>query len=164
MLLIRWISYANVGIVQDNVRGPLLPVLCEELGIPFSYGGLFLTLGNLSAVISTLLMGKALQRYSEKRVTLVICAFSALAGIFAPMVNSLTNLLLLGLVLGASVALMGSICNILTLKGSAHIYESDFIDPASYVWHRFFPRTYVVFLVSSIRLTLVELYHSCFNR
>lgn len=103
---------------QDNIRGPLLPVLCEQLGIPFSYGGLFLTLGNVAAVITTILMGKALQKYSEKRVTIFSCIFSALAGIIAPFVNDLINLMILGLVLGSSVALMGSICNILTLKGS----------------------------------------------
>lgn len=132
---------------QDNIRGPLLPVLCEQLGLPFSYGGLFLTIGNIAAVISTLAMGRALLRYSEKKVTIYICIFSAFSGIAAPFVDSLTGLLLLGLVLGASVALMGSICNILTLKGSpVHLRGrllsiqqvmygvGSFLGPMSFAW------------------------------
>ncbi|SMF77986.1 MFS transporter [Pseudobacteriovorax antillogorgiicola] len=102
----------------DNIRGPLLPILCERLNLSYSYGGLFLTIGNFAAVVSTLMMGRALKRHSEKKVTLFICGFCALPGFIAPWVHDLVRLLALGLVMGAGVALMGSICNILTIKGS----------------------------------------------
>ena len=102
----------------DNIRGPLLPVICDKLGLSYSYGGIFLTIGNFAAVLSTLAMGQALKRVSERKVTLFICLFCSLPGLIAPFTNNLIRLLLLGLVMGAAVALMGSICNILTIKGS----------------------------------------------
>ena len=75
----------------DNVRGPLLPVLCDQLGISYSEGGLFLTVGNFAAVLSTLLMGQALKKFSEKRVTLFICAFCSIPGLVSPFVDTIST-------------------------------------------------------------------------
>lgn len=102
----------------DNARGPLLPVISKKLSIPYTYAGLFLTVGNLTAIASTMLMVKAMKRYSEKVITLWICGFSGLIALFAPFVSELTGLICLGAVIGVSIATGGAMCNVLTIKGS----------------------------------------------
>ncbi|NRA67894.1 MAG: MFS transporter [Pseudobacteriovorax sp.] len=102
----------------DNVRGPLLPVISKQLGINYEQTGYFLTIGSFAAIVSTLIMGKLLKKYSERTVSVTICLICALPGLCAPLVSGVASLMLLGLVMGSGVALMGSICNILTINGS----------------------------------------------
>lgn len=102
----------------DNARGPLIPVLLRQLAIPYETAGLFLTVGNLAAIAATFLLGRALQRWGERRVSIWVCFLAMLPGLLAPWVDGRLLLLLLGILLGASVALLGSLCSILTVKGS----------------------------------------------
>ena len=51
----------------DNARGPLIPVLLSSLHIPYETAGLFLTLGNLAAIAATFFLGRALQKWGERR-------------------------------------------------------------------------------------------------
>ena len=103
----------------DNIRGPLLPVLCRELGIPYRDAGLFLTVGNIAAVLSVLMLGRILNRYNEKYVLIGACLFSAIPGILAPWISGFWGLLLLGVFIGASVSIIGSLSNILTIQGAS---------------------------------------------
>ena len=103
----------------DNVRGPLLPVLCRELDIPYQDAGIFLTVGNIAAVASVLLMGRLLNRYNEKYVLIGACLFSAIPGFLAPWIKGFWGLILLGIFIGASVSIIGSLSNILTLQGAS---------------------------------------------
>ncbi len=102
----------------DNSRGPILPVLCKKLSIPYETAGTFLTLGCVAAVIATYYMGVLLRRYNERSVALGTAAFSIIPGLMAPFINSVALLLVFGAMVGASVSLIGTMCNILTIKGS----------------------------------------------
>ena len=102
----------------DNVRGPILPVLCQSLQIPYEIAGLFLTVGCVTAVLATWLLGIALRHWGERELTVAICLISTLPGWFAPQVASAHELLGLGVLLGSAIALLGSICSILTIIGS----------------------------------------------
>lgn len=102
----------------DNARGPLIPVLCETLQIPYETAGLFLTLGNISAIAGTFVLGRLLARHSERKVAIWVGFFSIFPGLFAPFVSGKLTLLLLGAMLGAVVSLLGSLCSILAVKGS----------------------------------------------
>lgn len=102
----------------DNSRGPILPLLCKNLQIPYETAGTFLTLGCLAAVFSSLLLGRWLKNHSERNVAVGVAIFSLLPGILAPFVSSRIIFLLLGVLMGASVTLMGTMCNVLTIKGS----------------------------------------------
>ncbi|MFW7381872.1 MAG: MFS transporter [Oligoflexus sp.] len=102
----------------DNVRGPLLPVISTELGIPYSYAGLFLALGNFAAVLSILLLGKILERKNDRIVTVSACLLAMIPGFMAPWIASTFGLLLMGSILGSCVAILGALSNILTIKGA----------------------------------------------
>ncbi len=113
-------GFASLFIISflDNSRGPILPVLCEKLNIPYETAGTFLTIGCLAAVFVTFALGYFLKRLSERKVALGVSLLCVIPGILAPFVNSVAMLLLLGVFMGASVTLMGTMCNVLTIKGS----------------------------------------------
>ena len=118
-------SYVIAGILtlmlsslMDNMRGPLVPVLCDLFKLPLKYGGLFLTSGNIAAVIALLTMGKTLRVYTDKRVTIGVYMAGVLPGILAPFLEGVSLFVVLGLSMGGATATMGSICNLLTLKGA----------------------------------------------
>lgn len=102
----------------DNSRGPVLPVLCAQLQIPYETAGLFLMIGNIAAVICTFTMGRLLPRIGDRRAAIAVSWIAIVPGILAPFVDSRASLLLLGLLLGASVSLVGSLSSILTVRGS----------------------------------------------
>lgn len=113
-------GFASLFVISflDNSRGPILPLLCEKLQIPYETAGTFLTLGCIAAVISTYILGYFLKRTSERKIALIIAGICLIPGFVAPFVNSVTTLLLLGILMGASVTLMGTLTNVLTIKGS----------------------------------------------
>lgn len=102
----------------DNSRGPILPLLCEKLNLPYETAGTFLTLGCIAAVASSLLLKRFLDRHSERTLALFIAGFSILPGILAPFVTTRLSFLLLGVLMGSAVTLMGTMCNLMTIKGS----------------------------------------------
>ncbi|MBC7532702.1 MAG: MFS transporter [Oligoflexus sp.] len=113
-------GFASLFVISflDNSRGPILPVLCAKLKIPYETAGTFLTIGCIAAVISTFSLGYFLKRKSERQVALGIALFCLVPGIVAPFVDSVATLLLLGALMGSAVTLMGTMTNILTIKGS----------------------------------------------
>ncbi|MFY7930354.1 MAG: MFS transporter, partial [Oligoflexus sp.] len=90
----------------------------ETLRIPYETAGLFLTVGAMTAVIATLLLEPCLHRWGERKVAIATCWLSMTPGFLAPFVDGRWSLLLLGVLLGAAVATIGSMCSILTIKGS----------------------------------------------
>lgn len=102
----------------DNSRGPIIPLLCRKLDIPYETAGTFLTLGCLAAVLSSLLLAKLLKNHSDRNVAIFSAAFALLPGMVAPFVSNKAIFILLGILMGASVTLMGTMCNVLTIKGS----------------------------------------------
>jgi MFS family permease len=102
----------------DNARGPVLPVLCAQLNIPYETAGLFLMIGNVAAVLVTFMLGRVLPRIGDRKAAIITSWLAVLPGLLAPFVSSRASLLSLGLMLGASVSLVGSLSSILTVRGS----------------------------------------------
>lgn len=103
---------------MDNARGPVLPVLCAQLNIPYETAGLFLMIGNVAAVLATFTMSRLLPRFGDRKAAMITSWLAVIPGIIAPFVSSKATLLSLGLMLGACVALVGSLSSILTVRGS----------------------------------------------
>ncbi|MDQ3232813.1 MAG: hypothetical protein M3Q07_13430, partial [Pseudobdellovibrionaceae bacterium] len=55
----------------DNARGPVLPVLCAQLNIPYETAGLFLMIGNVAAVLVTFTLGRMLPRIGDRKAAIV---------------------------------------------------------------------------------------------
>lgn len=102
----------------DNARGPVLPVLCAQLKIPYETAGLFLMIGNVAAVLVTFMLGRLLPRIGDRKAAIITSWLAVIPGLLAPFVSSRASLLSLGLMLGASVSLVGSLSSILTVRGS----------------------------------------------
>jgi len=102
----------------DNARGPVLPVLCAQLNIPYETAGLFLMIGNVAAVLVTFTLGRLLPRIGDRKAAILTSWLAVIPGFVAPFVSSEASLLSLGLLLGASVSLVGSLSSILTIRGS----------------------------------------------
>ncbi|HET9236814.1 MAG TPA: hypothetical protein VFO10_06165, partial [Oligoflexus sp.] len=93
----------------DNARGPVLPVLCAQLNIPYETAGLFLMIGNVAAVLVTFTLGRLLPRIGDRKAAIITSWLAVLPGLLAPFISSRASLLSLGLMLGASVSLVGSL-------------------------------------------------------
>lgn len=102
----------------DSVRGPLLPVISKDLAIDYAQMGWFLTIGNIAAIafVSGLLL--LINKFSERFLTICILVLASVASAFAFAVTGFWSLLAFGLTLGASISLMGTMCNLLTMKGT----------------------------------------------
>ena len=108
----------------DSMRGPLVPVLVQELGVPYRLASWFLTAGNIAALFFLALMNPAFRLIGEKRVGVAACLLATVAGIVAPFVDGFVSLLILGVVIGGSIAVVGALCNIYTLRGSPDPWKS----------------------------------------
>lgn len=102
----------------DIVRGPLLPAVAAELGLDFQQSGWFLATGTVTATVMTLLMIAALNRWSERTVTIAMCLCGIAAGCVAPFVQSFAALLGLAAILGMTVSTLGTMSNILLVEGA----------------------------------------------
>lgn len=118
----------------DNARGPLLPAIAQELGLPWESMGLFLTVGNMASLVTTLLLMPLMNRISERNVTLLVCGFAFLVGLGSLAVESFASLILLGVAIGWSVSTMGAMCNILTIRGTPEVMRSRMLS-ASHVMY-----------------------------
>jgi MFS family permease len=112
---------------MDNARGPVLPVLCAQLNIPYETAGLFLMIGNVAAVLATFMLGRLLPRLGDRRAAILTSWLAVIPGLVAPFVSSEATLLSLGLLLGASVSLVGSFSHILTIRGSPEATRGRFV-------------------------------------
>lgn len=111
----------------DNARGPVLPVLCEQLNIPYETAGLFLMIGNVAAVLVTFTLGRLLPRIGDRKAAIITSWLAVIPGVLAPLVSDRASLLFLGLLLGASVSLVGSLSSILTVRGSPEASRGRFV-------------------------------------
>ncbi len=111
----------------DIIRGPLLPAVAAELGLEFAQSGWFLATGQAVAAVATLLMIAALNRWSERTVMIFICSLGLCAGLFAPLVASFGALLFLAGLLGMTVSMLGTMCNILLVEGAPLDLRSRFL-------------------------------------
>lgn len=105
------------GSFLDNLRGPILPLLRQHLDVSYTYAGVFLTVGNVSAIGGTLLLGRLLNHYSERYLLLIGCTLALTPGLLAPYVHGLGGLIILGLLIGGCISILGTLANILAIKG-----------------------------------------------
>lgn len=111
----------------DNVRGPLLPLITAELKIPYSVTGLFLTCGNFAATIAILLMNPVIRKLGEKKTALFLCAFGAIGSLFAHVVVGEATLLLFSILLGAGIASLGTMANVMVIKGASDVKRGHYL-------------------------------------
>ncbi len=102
----------------DNVRGPLIPVFTQVLGFDYARASLLVVLGGGSAVAFTLLLIPLLSRYSLRNISLGICALSVATSLFAFLVHGFFTFIIFAILVGAVVAMMGVLCNVLVLEGT----------------------------------------------
>ena len=102
----------------DSIRGPLLPVISKDLAIDYGKIGWFLTIGNIASIgfVTSLLF--AINHFSERFLAICILGLAAASATLAFTVSGFWSLLAFGLTLGASISLMGTICNLLSMKGT----------------------------------------------
>lgn len=101
----------------DNIRGPLIPIISKELHINFSETSIFVSLGNVSACVITILLLFLLRRFSERKTMLIVAAST---GVFLTSSMFTTNLWLFYIfsaAIGASIVQLGTMSNIMTIKG-----------------------------------------------
>jgi MFS transporter, FHS family, glucose/mannose:H+ symporter len=102
----------------DNLRGPLLPAVTSLLSLDNSEGGLIISLGNLTAMITTWLLMPALNRWSIKQVGLGILCYALIVCAGAMFVDGRIQLFLWGALIGGCISTMGSLSNILIQSGT----------------------------------------------
>ncbi len=102
----------------DNVRGPLIPVFTQTLNIDYSKASLFVVWGCFLAVFFTLLLLPLMAKYPLRKISLSLCALSAIAVGFSFLVRGFLTLNFFAVIVGAVVALMGVLCNILVVEGT----------------------------------------------
>lgn len=102
----------------DNIRGPLLPPMATELGLAYEDSGWFLGLGYVAATISTLILLRALNHFSERAVMMAATALGLLAALVGTQVSGIPSLMLLALIGGAAVSNLGTMSNVLVMEGA----------------------------------------------
>ncbi len=102
----------------DNVRGPLLPVIARDLNISYGLTGFFLTIGNIAAALSIISLIPLSKILCDRRISCGIGVFAIVSVLFSHLVGGYSTLLILAIMLGAAIAVLGTLSNILTIKGT----------------------------------------------
>lgn len=117
-LVVSGYAILVVAAYLDNVRGPILPVLSRELSLSFEHNGWFLTIGQMAGIAVNLALVAAAGRLSDR--SLAVTASLAAAGVsgLSLLVSDFSSLLPMALLVGGTVALMGTVCNFLVVEGA----------------------------------------------
>lgn len=102
----------------DNVRGPLLPVLSRELGLPYGMSSWFFVAGNFASVFCTFLLIPLSRLYGDRALAASICALGTLSVVVATRIEGFPSLVVAASLWGSTVSLFGAISNVLILKGT----------------------------------------------
>lgn len=106
------------GAYIDNIKNALFPIFTRELHLSMDQAGLFLTLGSVGSFVCTYLIGWALRYRSERSVTFFSCLLAICVTGFALFVKDPKSLFILAALMGGIGATMGTLTNILTMRGS----------------------------------------------
>lgn len=107
-----------VGSYLDNLRGPILPILSQELRLSFSQNGWFLTTGLVAGIVTNIAMLRWGNRCSNRQITIAAPILALTVGALASSVSNFATLLVMSGVIGTGLALMGTVCNLLVVEGS----------------------------------------------
>lgn len=110
----------------DSLRGPLLPLLSQELTLSYEQVSLFLVAGYLSAMVLGRALIPLIERFTLHRVTPVLCLMAPVTAVYCYRVQGLETLIGLGVLVACLSALVGSVANLFVLKGTDPIYRARF--------------------------------------
>ncbi|MBI4403132.1 MAG: MFS transporter [Deltaproteobacteria bacterium] len=102
----------------DSARGPLLPIISQSLSLPYGRCSWFLVAGNFAAVAVNFLLFPLLHFFGQKHTLTLIGIFGVLSGLLVPWVSGFASLMAIGAAFGSLIAMMGSMCNLLVIRGS----------------------------------------------
>ena len=102
----------------DIIRSPLLPKVLRELHLEFGDGGWFYAASNAAATVATGLMIGALNRWTERAITLVIAVICLAGAAWATAVTDFAGLIVLALTTGGAVSGLGALANVLVIEGT----------------------------------------------
>lgn len=108
----------------DNVRGPLLPFLSRQLAVSYSKMSWLLIAGNFAAAIGNLLLIPLSERGGIRVVTLVTTFLGILVWVAATQVEGFPSLMVFAVLCGVAVAGLGSVCNLLMLRGTDPVHRA----------------------------------------
>lgn len=147
MLQIAGFVVLFIGSFLDNIRGPLLPILSDELGMNYEASSQLLTTGNFFSCIALLLLISALKKWSESAVAKTISFATLVTCGLGFWVESGSLFYLFAALLGVSSAVFGALSNIFVVRGTplnsqANVLSglqvmyglSSMLAPASIAW------------------------------
>jgi fucose permease len=103
----------------DNLRGSLIPLLHNELGLSFAItGGMLLTVAGISGAIFNAQLLRIEDRRGIRGLVLFSVSLMILSAILAINVNSATTLALMSIPLGGAITALGTTSNLLLVMGS----------------------------------------------
>ncbi len=110
----------------DSIRGPLLPVLGQELGLTYEKVSLFLVAGYLSSMLFGRVLIPLVEKHPFRTVASALCVLAPVAVAFAYLVSGLASLLVFGVALAVCSASIGSMANFFVLYGTLPAQRAQF--------------------------------------
>lgn len=110
----------------DSARGPLLPVLSHELGLPYEQVSWFLVIGYLSSMTLGRLLIPLVDRFGSKPIALIMCGLFPITAFFSKTVSGLASLIIFGALVACSASSVGSLSNLFVLNGTDPAYRARF--------------------------------------
>lgn len=107
-----------IGAFFDNLRGPLLPILSNELGIDYSVTSRFLTIGNFFSCILLLALIPILKIMPEGRAAKIAGWVLISACVASYTVSDLGTLYIFAALIGTGAAVFEALSNIFVVRGT----------------------------------------------
>lgn len=107
-----------VSTYYDISRGPIVTPMTKDLGLNLTEAGAFIGASGLAATATTAWLIWALNRWSERSVMIFAAASGVAAALTAQMVQGFGTLLVLAMFLGITIAILGTMANILLVEGT----------------------------------------------
>ncbi len=125
-LIFTGLGLLLVGAFFDNLRGPLLPVFSHQLSLSYEQVSWFLVLGYLAAAFCGAQLLSLIQRTSIQKIAALACLLAPVCALFSYWVRGLPSLLVFGVLVACTSALMGSMANLFVLHGTEPAYRARF--------------------------------------
>jgi MFS transporter, FHS family, glucose/mannose:H+ symporter len=110
----------------DSLRGPLLPVLSQELNLPYEKVSLFLVMGYLAAMAFGRVLISLVERFSYRRIGALLCLLAPLTAAFSFLVGGLGTLITFGILVAVTSSSIGSVANLFVLHGTDAPFRARF--------------------------------------
>jgi MFS family permease len=111
----------------DNTRGPILPLITESLKLNYGSSSWFLGAGNIAGVLCNFLLIPFIKHFQEKKSAVIVCGVALVAVLSTLFVSNFFTLMILGSLLGITIASLGAVANIILLNSSTHEKRSKYM-------------------------------------